>query len=171
MEFINSIEQTVAGWMKSLPRLPEVARTWLAQNIWWIVVIGAVLSGLGILGNVLTIFGGAFLISFLSPAFGAVALIAGLVSIGFGLLQVILLSLAIVPLQNRQEKGWKLLFITWLVAVVDMVVSAIVSFNPVTFIGTLLLGGIILGVFGYLLFEIRDHFMKVVKTQDAKAKR
>ena len=118
MEQIEKLETTISGWFKDLPRLPKGFTDWLADNLWWLTVIGVVLSVLGvlsILSIVLVAFGltglalGGVPGAYGGYAAGAVVgtvLIATLVSIAGFVLTIILMALAISPLKEKKKKGW-----------------------------------------------------------------
>ena len=50
METLHKLEDTIEGWLKPLPHLPEDWRKWIANNSWWITLIGVIISAFGILG-------------------------------------------------------------------------------------------------------------------------
>lgn len=175
MEFISKLEKTILGWLKGVPHLPEVARKWLGDNIWWIAVIGLVLSAIAAVFSLIGILGTASLVGtiaasyYATSTFAAWAIVTGLVSLAFLVIDIILLGLAIKPLQAKQKKGWVLLFAVWLVSAVSVVVDAILSLNPFSFVIGILFGAIWLAVSGYFLFEIHGQFAHVEKSKGVKA--
>ena len=50
MESIHKLENMIEGWLKPLPHLPTQWRKWLADNLWWITLVGVVLSVIGVIG-------------------------------------------------------------------------------------------------------------------------
>jgi hypothetical protein len=172
MEFLNKLEATIGGWTKSLPHLPANAQKWLGQNVWWIDLVGVILSvifGLVAIGALFTT------IALLNSVYGYYAvglsgwsIIGSVVAIVFWAVQIFLLALAVSPLKAMLKKGWVLLFITWLVRAVGIVVSAILSFSIFGFIGGIIFGAIGLAISGYFLYEIHGQFAHVTKKVPAK---
>lgn len=162
MELVHSLEKTLSEWYAKAPHLPVGARTWLAGNVWWLAIVGVVLSifaALSIIGIVFAAFGLSAMVAtsvyspYVATAFGAVWL-AALVGLAALAITTVLLVMAINPLKSKTKKGWTLLFIIALVSLALQVVGDLVSFN---------LGGIIVSVLwaavgAYFLFEIRGYF-------------
>ncbi|MBX9704984.1 MAG: hypothetical protein K5Q00_01920 [Gammaproteobacteria bacterium] len=178
MEFIKKLETTVAGWVKNLPHLPPAGQKWLAHNVWWIALIGAIASGIAVLVSLFGILLGGAAASYIyvvDPGFAAWVLLTGIVSLVFTTVRGLLLAMAVSPLQKMQKKGWVLLFISWLVNAVAVVVGAILSLSVIGFIGAILFGAIGLAISGYFIFEIHGQFAhsprvtKVTKTSAKKA--
>lgn len=174
MELVTKLERMVAGWAKSVPHLPSPAVKWLGDNVWWIVIIGLVVSGIsalmlliGVLGT-LSLIGTVAASYYAVPTFGMWAIITGLVSLVFIVIDLILLGMAINPLRAKQKKGWVLLFATWLLSAVFIVVNAILSLNPLGFITGILFGAIGLAISGYFLFEIHGQFAHTEKSKGVK---
>lgn len=177
MEVLAKFERTVLGWLKGIPHLPINARKWLGENVWWIVVIFTVLAGLGILALLLTVFGhiaaltSPYVAYFASSTFVVWAIVTTLVSLVFLVIQGLLLAFAINPLKEKQKKGWVLLFGVWLVGVISIVVSAVLTLNPLSFITNIIFGALWLAVSGYFLFEIHGQFAHVERSKGVKAKK
>ncbi|MDB5162742.1 MAG: hypothetical protein JWO54_427 [Candidatus Saccharibacteria bacterium] len=174
MEFLNKLEKTVFGWFKSVPDLPNEARKWLSENAWWIVVIGLILTVLSILGNLSNLSSLVSLMDspaaayFVSPAITTWNIITIIVSLFFLLLEAILLAFAIQPLKERQKKGWVLLFATWLLGIVALVVGAFLGLSVINFIISVLFGAVWVAVSGYFLFEIHGQFAHVERSRGVK---
>lgn len=172
MDTIRKLEDTVAGWYKAVPHLPAEVRKWLAENMWWITLVGVVIGGFGIISTLfLTLLAGAFLTS-VGGGFGAMAglaiFIGVLASIILGAVAVVISALAIKPLKVMKKKGWTLLFIVLLLEVASIVVSNLLGFN----LFGLVWGILWAAVAGYFLFELRSEYgiavtprKKVVATQ------
>jgi hypothetical protein len=60
MEVLSKLERIVAGWLKSVPHLPNGARRWLGDNVWWFAVVGAVLGVIGVLGLIVALLGSLY---------------------------------------------------------------------------------------------------------------
>lgn len=162
MESIHKLEKTVADWYKSVLHLPAGGQKWLADNVWWVVLIGLILTVLSVFpliagvlfvgavaGGLGAAYGGAY-----SAALVGTALIAVWVLIAFLLFEAVLMALSISPLKAHKKKGWDLLFIIALVNVVSVVVSGLIGFNFMALVWGLLWSA----VGAYFLFEIRGHF-------------
>lgn len=177
MESLSKLERKILGWLKDVPHLPVSVRQWLGENIWWIAVIGTVLTGIAVLGLLGSIFNSIGLLNtpaasfYASTTFITWIIINAIVALVFTAIELILLANAIKPLKTKQKKGWVLLFATWLVGVVAMVVSAILTLNPLSFIGNLIFGTIWVALTGYLLFEIHGQFAHVERSKGVKEKK
>lgn len=165
MESIHKLEKTVAGWYKGMPHMPASGQKWLAANVWWIALIGVVLSAMAIFtlagillvaGTVATGVGVAYGTGYGTA--GAVlvgaALLAAWVALAFLVLQTVVLAMAISPLKSLKKKGWDLLFILALINVASAIVSGVISFNLMSIVYSLLWSAI----GAYFLFEIRGQF-------------
>jgi ABC-type glycerol-3-phosphate transport system permease component len=166
MESVHKLEKTVAEWYKAAPHLPKGGQKWLADNVWWIVVIGVVLSVLGLFSILSLLFlAGAGLAlagsatgsaygSAVGAALGGVVLISVIVSLAVYVIELILMAMAISPLKNHKKKGWDLLFLVALINVLSIVVTGLLGMNFFSIIWGLLWAA----VGGYFLFEIYGHF-------------
>jgi len=161
MSEINRLEAMVASWYKDSPHLPKTGQTWLADNVWWLALVGLILGSLAVLGTIgLTVFTSVIL-TVLGGVYGAVvggfAVIGTLVFLALSIVSLILIGLAVSPLKRKAKKGWTLLFITALVNVTAIVIDFLTTFN----LFGLVWGLIMAAVGGYFLFEIRDYFVQV----------
>ena len=186
MESVHKLETTVAGWYKNLPHLPKGAQKWLADNVWWIAAIGALLGALGLLALV-----PAVLVAFgVSAAFGDLGMMPGygygygygfggfvwlsvLVSLASLALYTLLTGMAVSPLKDHKKKGWNLLFLVLLVDVATAVITLVLSL--LGGVGAFVAGisGLISSLIGvaigaYFLFEIRGLFGAVAKAEVKK---
>jgi len=163
METVHKLEQTVASWYKGLPHLPENGRKWLATNVWWLVLIGVILSALSVITLLFgTLLAGALFAGVAGAAGAAVGglLILGvLVTLAMSVVMVVLGGMAISPLKAMQKKGWTLLFVLFLLEVAATVASGLLSYN---FLG-LIWGLLWVAVGGYFLFEIHDYYKEAKK--------
>lgn len=179
-KFIENIEDMVAKWLKPLPHLPVKFTKWIAINLWWIVLIGVILSALGLLA----MFTGLFaIIAFLGTAtsfyghyvtstYTGFSLVVSLVSILFMVGTIVLTAMAISPLKLSAKKGWTLLFTVMLIQAAFVVVGAILSGNVFLFISNLVSGAIGIAISAYLLFELRSYFVGMsVKATVVSAKK
>ena len=174
MEFLSKIEKTVLGWFKTVPDLPAGGRKWLGDNIWWIVLIAAILtalSALGTLGTITTrmsLLGSLAATYYVSSATTSWLIVADFVSLGFLVLQAILLIVAIQPLKEKQKKGWVLLFVSWLVSGIAVVVNAVLGLSVFGFIFAVIFGAVWLAIIGYFLFEMHGQFAHVERSRGVK---
>lgn len=171
MEFVNKIENMVGGWLKSVPHLPPAGQKWLSVNVWWIVLIGVILSGIGLLMSIGGIFtamsfmGAAtsYYGAFIAESYSGMWFLSAIVSLIFSALSVLILALAINPLKDLKKKGWSLLFLSWIVNAVAIVVNIVLNFNPLSLIMGIIFGAIVLAISAYFIFEIRGHFQSSTK--------
>ena len=162
MELITKLETTLAEWYKGMPHLPKRGRDWLRTNIWWIVLIWAIVDAFAVVMTIIS--------SFLTAVFGFAviggvvgAFIAGpfviiqLLGIAATLVEAALLFMAVNPLQEHVKRGWRLVFITLLLSAALAVINQIGQVFVFNIVG-LLWGLLWAAAFGYFLFEIRDDF-------------
>lgn len=174
MEALTKLENIILGWFKNVPHLPESVRSWLGTNVWWIVLVGAILSAVSALFALTGVMAIVSLLGTVGASYYAASavstwpIVTGLVSIAFSVLNIILLAMAIKPLQLKQKKGWVLLFAAWLLSAVSVVISSLITFNVLTVIPSLLFGAIGLAISGYFLFEIHGQFAHVQKSRGVK---
>lgn len=176
MELLHKLERTILGWVKDVPHLPVGARKWLADNIWWIVAIGAVLSGISVLVLLSELF--SYLSTLSSPiiSYYASATFVGWlvvitsVSLAFAIIECLLLAFAVTPLKEKQKKGWVLLFDAWLFGVLSVLVVAVSTLNIFSFLGNIIFGAVWIAITGYFLFEIHGQFAHVERSKGVKKK-
>lgn len=163
MATASNLESTIGGWYKKAPHLPKNAQKWLAENVWWLALIGAVLSVLGLFAIVPLLLVALSLSAAVTPYMSVYA--PGYAYAGLGWLSImissigyivttILLVMAIGPLKERAKRGWNLLFWSFLINFALTIVADIVALNFLALVGALI--GAAIG--GYLLFEIHGYF-------------
>lgn len=165
MESIKKLENMIEGWLKPLPHLPANAQKWIAINIWWLELIGVVIlafSGIALLGTLGLALGITSTIFGVSTFSGLIA-ISSIVSLASKAASVVVMAFAISPLKSLKKKGWDLLFIALLINCVSVVLSALIYFNAMNFITSLLSGAVGAAIGAYFLFEIRSYFVSVKK--------
>ena len=159
METIERLEVTIAKWYENMPHLPKNGQKWLASNAWWLVLIGVILSTLGIMGFLMLVLLSSALLTGVAgvagAAIGGIALLASLVYFVFSIIEIILSIMAISPLKALRKKGWTLLFTAMLVNVLAFVIGFIFSFNVFSLLREL----VAVGIGMYFLFEVRDYFV------------
>jgi hypothetical protein len=161
MELITKLEATLAEWYKGIPHLPKKGRDWLRANIWWIVLIWAIVDAFAVVMTII----GSFLTALGLTVFGGVvgAFIAGpfviiqLLGVAATLVEAVLLFMAVNPLQAHVKRGWRLVFIALLISAALAVINQIGQVLVFNIVG-LLWGLLWAAALGYFLFEIRDEF-------------
>ncbi len=160
MEAVRSLEKSLGQLYKSAPHTPVTFRKWLGENVWWIALIGVVLSVLSLLVLIPLTFAalglGAFVAT--SPYASGYSYasngVVALVSLTSLVVTTILMAMAISPLKAKAKKGWTLLFIS---ALVSLALSAVIDIIILDVFG-LLMTVIWAAIAGYLLFEIHSEF-------------
>ena len=175
MELINKLEKVLAGWLKSLPRLPRSGQKWLAENVWWLALISAILTGISILFSLgaigtyvsysasLASFGAYNYIAAASYASGW--LISTVISLIFSAIIVLLTAIAVNPLKAMKNRGWQLLFIIYLISAVEVVVNAVLTLSVIGFLFGIIFGAIGLIIGGYFLLQIKSYFGSTAKAK------
>jgi hypothetical protein len=172
MEYIKKAEVKIEEWLKPLPHLPEDWRKWLAVNIWWIMVIGAVLVGLSAVAVFKAIAIELGLLSVVSlfadygwgsAGYYGANMFVLIVSLAVMIAFAVIFIMAIKPLKNGQKKGWQLMFYSFLLSVAFNLVNLFMSFHYF-FSGLLnVFIGALIGA--YILFELKPYFVKVAKAK------
>lgn len=144
-------------------KFPENFRTWLADNAWWLVLIGAILTLWSVWGAWQAAMYTSEIVNWaneMSRAYGGPVTtpqlglfwylaVAGLV------IQCVMYFMASSKLREHKKSGWNLLFYASLVSLVVGLLYLFSSyFGAGSFIGTLI--GTAIG--WYVLFQIRDKF-------------
>lgn len=168
MSVVRQLETKVAGWLKPVPPLPTNAQKWLAENVWWLAIIGVIASVLGIIALISAIMA---YVTFLGAVVGLYPtqthesgwIVVTLLSLLFSIATTVITALAINPLKKAQKKGWDLLFLTLLVGAASVLVGAVASLDLGRFIGGIIFGGIGLAIGAYFLFQLRSYFVKTTK--------
>jgi hypothetical protein len=171
MNSTKKLEAMAEGWLKNAPHLPLNGQKWLAQNVWWIALIGAISTGLGL------IFGIFALIALLAPPVyvyyvplvivSGWAIASAVIALVFYIIHGLLLAFSVKPLKDMQKKGWVLLFIALLAQVLNVVIMALLnlfSVNIAGFFFSLIFSAIGIVIGAYFLFEIRSQFAHTTKT-------
>lgn len=177
MEFLSQIERTVLGWIKSIPHLPDTVRKWLGDNVWWLVAVAAVLCGIAALGFLVGLLGQFTTLAttavsyYASSTFVAWVMVQTAVAFVFTALEAALLGFAIMPLKEKQKKGWVLVFAALLLCLISVVVNAILTLNTLGFVTSIMFGVVMLAIWAYFLFEIHGEFAHVERTKSLKAKK
>ncbi len=141
----NSIDKyidTVEDYFKKLPQLPKGGREFIVMVLPWVALIFGILGLLGAISSL-----GLF--SYFSAMYwGAANSIVGLgiVSLVLGILSALLLLMAFLGLSKKQERGWKFIYYSEVVALVSSIV-------------TVSLFGVIMVLLGfYILYQVRSYY-------------
>ncbi len=171
-KIFNRVEQQIERRWKSVPHLPTGGRRWLAENVWWLALIGAIMSAISFLVILNTIRYLTDPVSYfgytLTPSYTGWAIFTSIVSLVFVVVTGVILALAVKPLRAVDKKGWTLLFTVSLIEAINVVLSAILSLSVFGFIVDIIFGAIGVAIGLYILFEIRDNFAHVVTAKPAK---
>lgn len=162
MDYTRKLEKMIEEWLKPLPHLPTTWRNWLAKNVWWITLVGVILSVIGIFGllaaasfvSTTTSLYGAAVYTAVATTHGGLWMLAIWVSLALLVVTVVIEAMAISPLKVQKKKGWDLLFLAYLVGVASGVIGAILNFDVFSLISTAI--GAVIGA--YFVFEIHSHF-------------
>ena len=159
---IKRLEARFAKLFSKAPHLPSSGRTWLAYNLWWLILILLIIFGIGLFFTLL--FGILFttLVAGIGVIFGGPigALIGGIAGIAilllgtFLLIALVLAGAAVSDLKQLRQRGWYLLFLLANIGIVFTCLGFLFTFEPISFIWNLLM----IGVGLYLLFEVRSYF-------------
>jgi hypothetical protein len=163
---LHKLQNDIEGWLKPLPHLPTEWRKWIANNVWWIVLVGVILSAIGALvaiGALLT----AMTVVGTATSILGVAVVqtytgwwyaAAVASLVFLVITLVINAMAITPLKAHSKKGWDLLFLSFLVNVISAVVGVVLNITTASVVGSIIGGVIGVVISAYFLFEIHSYF-------------
>ncbi len=170
MESIEKLEAQIAGWLRPLPHLPTKGQKWFADNAWWMVVVSINFSIMGILAVISSIFTAIAFMNAVSSyssiyssyssssSYNGWIILVFLLVLSILIVNIILMALAVTPLQLSQKKGWNRLFRILLLNAILMLIGAISTWTLLGFVVVLIVGTIVASAGTYLLFETRSHF-------------
>jgi len=166
MDSIHKLEDMIEGWFKPLPHLPANGRKWLAENAWWLTLVGVIIAVLGIFGlynalnalnNLNNSLFGAYYTAAVVTSHGQLWTTSIYISMALLAATTVIEAIAISPLKAMSKKGWDLLFLAGILGVASGVVSAILNVDVMSIVLSLV--GAAIGA--YFLFEIRSSFKSV----------
>jgi hypothetical protein len=171
MVSISKIENTFTEWLKPIPHLPSNVRKWLAENVWWIMLVGVIMSVFSALILLVSIaaLGSIMELNYANERFITVSTVGfwqallSVVAFLYMIIFIIVVSSAINPLRHMQKKGWDILFMIFLLSVAYTAIDILLGSNFYTFIPNLLLGFVVTTTGAYLINEIRSYFKPVKK--------
>lgn len=179
MKQVRELENKLHGWYKGAPHLPKEAQHWLADNVWWLALIGAILSALGLFIVIPLLLAALALTTAVAPFAAGYGYYPDVIGLGWlattlSLISYvatgILLAMSVSPLKVKAKKGWELVFLSYLVNFGLSILGAVVTFSIVGVFGAFI--GAAIG--GYFLFEIYSYFGAKAKAEPkvaAKAKK
>ena len=147
-------------------QLPVGLTKWLADNSWWLVLVGAALSVLGILSTYGTMSrldqAGVYLDSYaymgMSESFNQSKNML-YVSMVSSAISAVLLFMASPKLKAHQKSGWNLMYYNFLLNAAFSLVGSLL-FTPSTFVFSLIGFAIGFTIGAYILFQLRSYFAK-----------
>jgi hypothetical protein len=158
MSILHKTEKMMVEQFSKVPfHLPTDVRRWLGENIWWLMIVGVVLSALAIVNLIQAIFLLGAITAFsgvLAPLSG-MALVSTWVSIIQLVVMIILGLIAIKPLRAKTKRGWDLMLIMMLVGLLGSVLSIVVGGSIIAAVFSALLT---IAIGGYFLTEVRIEF-------------
>lgn len=168
MKQLAPLEDAIVKVHKDLPHLPKGLTTWLVENAWWLVIIGVVLGGIGVLTTLTALTAGSLLVGSLAgAAIGGMVFASGLVSLAVLVLTVVIEALAIQPLKAKQKRGWDLLFLASLIGVAGSLISALLN-GPVGILIGIVWTAVFAAIAFYVLFELRVHYVGKAAVPEAE---
>ena len=130
-------------------KLPEGARKWIAENVWWLAAIG----------GVLTLISAISMWSMLHSDYSAIGVVYlslwWYIWLAITVVEGVVLLIAVQKLKTMQKAGWNLLFYLSLLAIVLGIVSALTPSNGV---GSLIGTAVSVAISWTILMQIRDKF-------------
>jgi hypothetical protein len=165
MDSLHKFETTVADWYKNVPHIPKGGQKWIADNVWWIVLVAVIFGAFAIV-SLFTLIAGLSVVTTTYGIYGsAYNTIAPTVYTGLGLVtawltlaalaaSTVVMACAISPLKHQTKKGWDLLFLSDILYFALVILAAVASFNFFGIVGPLISTAISF----YFLFEIRSYF-------------
>jgi hypothetical protein len=166
MEQLTKLETKITELLKPVPNLPLSARRWLGRNAWYFVVITLVIAAISALFLTIAIANLSAAIatinidsSFLVSAhYDNTLLFREIFQLVLLAITIIVSAIAIKPLRSMRYRGWFLIYLLLIYSAVSIVLGAIISFNPFSFLFDIISGAVELAVATYFVFEIRSQF-------------
>ncbi len=154
MQYVRQIEETLKEWYKDLPHLPKAFTKWLANNIWWLTLIGVVFGGIAALGSFSIIGVGSAYVAIFAPVISLLLIGAWLWLIAL-VVVVVIEAMAVSPLKALQRRGWELLFLAIIVSTAAAIVSGLLRID----VGGIVFSLVSFAVGAYILLEIEAYFV------------
>jgi hypothetical protein len=153
----SSFEKFFMSFYKLTPNLSKDNRKNLASYFYFVAIAWLIFQIVGLI----RLFAAVGIVSFVQISDSTYSLTTGLVffiaiSLVVQVLQIILPSMALLPLKSLQRSGWELMFASFLLGLVTLVVNWSLAADLMGLLKTLT----IVVVSGYLLYEVRSFFVK-----------
>lgn len=163
---VNWAEKASAKILSNIPSLPKAGQKWLADNIWWIVLVGVILGIIGIISqlkhliDVTTVVNtwGVFGQYITQRAFNGWWMTVYIIGLALSAVVLLIASQAIQPLKKKQANGWRILFFSLVAGLVAAVVVAVLGLNVMNIITSAAIGLIAFLVGSYFLFQVKSYF-------------
>ncbi len=155
MQYVEPVAKYMKNLFKDLPHLPKGLTKWLAENAWWLTLIGVILGAIA----VVTTLGALGVVSLVATVFVPVvgiALVGVLISLLVLAAVVALQAMAIKPLQDMKRRGWELLFLAAMVSGAGGVLADLVRYN----IFGAVFSALGFAIAAYVLLELERYFVK-----------
>lgn len=159
MAHTDELEMKLKRWYDRVPHLSAYSREWLANNIWWMALIGVLFNGVGLFRVVdvlLAVLGvsrpgvdvqSVLAITSYTWVYVIISAIQFAVTLAF-------MVFAVSPLRDRAKQGWVLLYWSFIANFTLSFIAMIASFRLFNAFVVVAQAGIA----GYFLFEIRSYF-------------
>lgn len=154
MKSMHELENKIEGWLKPFPHLPSAFIKWLANNIWWLVLLGVI----GSLISIIVLLSKIYVMIYIAQVYYGWWMSTAVISLLFTVVLTAIMMIAISPLRSLAKKGWEMLFLSFVVGIAAKIVNILIIFNIFNFISNLIFIAIGAVIGTYFLFEIRSHF-------------
>lgn len=176
MDSVKKLEVLIQDWLKPLPHLPGDAQKWLANNVWWLVLVAAFGSAIAALMTMNGIFAymnfidnaPSYIGFYVVSSYATGWIWNAVIGLLFLVAATALFWKAVTPLKEHRRLGWDLMFLVTLLGTVRAFIDAIFAFSFTGFLFGALFGFLGLASGAYLLLEIRSYFVKSAKIAHAK---
>lgn len=170
MDTIRSLEAQLVEINKSLPKLPKGFTKWLADCAWIFTLLAVIFSiitlvmlvpvllvalGISTVAGLGTMFAGYGFNPLITP----LAWLSVLLSFVTLIISVVIESMAVSPLKQKQHRGWQLIFAVALISTAIGVVSSIVTAQ----LGSLIVNLVFYAIGFYVLLQVRPYFLQHAK--------
>ena len=154
--------KTLKALYKPLPRMPKQSRQAVADNLWIVAAMLAVVAALS-LSSALSLLSQADHISLFGVAIFvpniAIIRLQQIITLIFAVTEIVLFGLAISPLRRKQTRGWLFttagIVVTFLATVVTFILSFFTHYYDVTS-GVVAIA--LVAAMGYVLSEVESEF-------------
>ncbi|QJU08356.1 hypothetical protein FBF28_02120 [Candidatus Saccharibacteria bacterium oral taxon 488] len=154
--------KTLKALYKPLPRMPKQSRQAVADNLWIVAALLAVVAALS-LSSALSLLSQADHISFFGVSIFvpniAIIRLQQIITLIFAITEIVLFGLAVSPLRRKQTRGWLFttagIVVTFLATVVTFILSFFTHYYDVAS-GVVAIALVV--AMGYVLSEIESEF-------------